>query len=55
MMRAAEWVFTVSLVGIIVDSIALMDDTSRWGVMVFFLVVALVAGIVVLGNATTRR
>jgi uncharacterized membrane protein YqjE len=47
-------VFTISLVGIIVDSIALMDDTSRWGVMVFFLVVALVAGIVV-GNATTRR
>ncbi len=54
-MKVAEWVFTISLVGIIVVSVALMDDTMRWGVLVFLLAVALVTGLILFGKATTRR
>ena len=55
MMKFAEWVFTVSLVAVIVDSTALMDDTSRRVLMIFLLVAALLSGIVVFGRATARR
>jgi len=54
-MKFSECVFTVSVLGIIVVSSALMSDTARWGLLALLLVAALVSGAVLFGKATERR
>jgi len=54
-MKFSEWVFTISLLGIIIVSSALMSDKARWGLLALLLAVVLVSGVILFGKATERR
>jgi len=50
-LKPFEWLFLFSVVGIIADSIMLMDDTARAGALVVFIILALMSGLALFTNS----